>query len=215
MHLEHRDHRADAKRPAPPKAVSGGLILASASPRRAELLDRMGLSFEILPSGVDESVLPGETPEAHCRRLAVEKAEAVAQQRPGAWVLGADTIVVLGRRLIGKPRDAADAEAILRSLSGSEHRVITGVALVQSGTMQRRVRHASTAIRMRRIDDEEIRRYVSGGGSHGKAGAYAVQEGGDRYIERMDGSFTNVVGLPMELLAEMLREVGWKGVAQR
>lgn len=177
-----------------------------------------GYRFEVRAADVPEE-LPEESddPAAEAMRLAEAKAVAVAARvaSPGRWVLGADTIVVLGRRLIGKPRDAADAEAILRSLSGSEHRVITGVALVESGSMRRLVRHASTAIRMRRIDDAEIRRYVAGGGSHGKAGAYAVQEGGDRYIERMDGSFTNVVGLPMELLAEMLREVGWKGVAER
>jgi septum formation protein len=198
--------------------ADGELVLASASPRRRELMREAGYRFEVRAADVPEE-LPEESddPAAEAMRLAEAKAVAVAARvaSPGRWVLGADTIVVLGRRLIGKPRDAADAEAILRSLSGSEHRVITGVALVESGSMRRLVRHASTAIRMRRIDDAEIRRYVAGGGSHGKAGAYAVQEGGDRYIERMDGSFTNVVGLPMELLAEMLREVGWKGVAER
>lgn len=194
------------------------LVLASASPRRRELLTEAGYRFEVRPADVAEE-LPEESddPAAEAERLATAKAEAVAAQikSSGRWVLGADTIVVLGRRLIGKPIDAADAEAILRSLSGSEHRVITGLALVECGTLRRLVRHASTSIRMRRIDDQEIRRYVAGGGSLGKAGAYAVQEGGDRYIERMDGSFTNVVGLPMELLGEMLSEIGWKGAPER
>jgi septum formation protein len=122
-------------------------------------------------------------------------------------VLGADPIVVLGLRLIGKPEDADDAVAILRSLSGSRHAVITGLALVQSGTSRSLVRWAETGIRMRPIPDDEIRRYVTGGAALGKAGAYAIQEGGDKYVEQIDGSFTNVVGLPMELLAEMLRDV--------
>ena len=194
------------------------LVLASGSPRRRELLSEAGYRFEVRAADVAEE-LPQESddPAGEAERLAEAKAMAVAvwMESAGRWVLGADTIVVLGRRLIGKPRDAADAEAILRSLSGSEHRVITGLALVESGTLRRLVRHASTAIRMRRIGEEEIRRYVAGGGPQGKAGAYAVQEGGDRYIERMDGSFTNVVGLPMELLGEMLTEIGWKGAQER
>lgn len=175
-----------------------------------------GYDFEVRPAAVDET-LPDESddPAREAERLAEAKARAVAGrlEQAGRWVVGADTIVVLGRRIIGKPRDARDAEAILATLSGTRHAVITGLALVESGSGRALVRHAVTGIRMRPISREEIRRYVAGGGSDGKAGAYAVQEGADRYIEHMDGSFSNVVGLPMELLADMLREVGYRGDA--
>jgi len=193
------------------------LILASASPRRRLLMAEAGYAFDVQPADVPED-LPTESddPAQVACRLAEAKARAVAAGEPsgGRWIIGADTIVVLGRRIIGKPRDAADAVAILARLSGSEHSVITGLALVRgagaAGAAGRSlVRAAETRVRMREIPEEEIRRYVDGGGSRGKAGAYAIQEGGDRYIERLDGSFTNVIGLPMELLAEMLDEVGY------
>jgi len=177
-----------------------------------------GYEFEVRPGDVPEDLPPeSDDPAGEAERLAEAKARAVAgdARDGGRWVVGADTIVVLGRRIIGKPRDARDAEAILHTLSGTQHAVITAVALVQCGSGRSLVRHAVTRIRMRALGDDEIRRYVAGGGSHGKAGAYAVQEGADRYIQRMDGSFTNVVGLPMELLAEMLDQVGWKGVRKR
>ncbi len=196
------------------------LILASASPRRRQLMSEAGYAFDVQPSDVPED-LPAESddPAQVACRLAEAKARAIAAGEPssGRWIIGADTIVVLGRRIIGKPRDAADAVAILARLSGSEHSVITGLALVRgdgaagaAGVAGRSlVRAAETRIRMREIPEEEIRRYVDQGGSDGKAGAYAIQEGGDRYIERLDGSLTNVIGLPMELLAEMLDEVGY------
>lgn len=194
------------------------LILASASPRRKALLAEAGYAVEVRPVDVRED-LPAESadPAREAERLAEAKARAVADPcaHTGRWVLGADTLVALGRRLIGKPRDDDDARAILRDLSGTRHAVITGVALLQVGTGRRLVRHAVTGIHMRAIPDEEIRRYVAGGAAAGKAGAYAVQEGGDRYIEHMDGSFTNVVGLPMELLEEMLAQVDWKGAKNR
>ncbi len=211
MHLEHRDHRADAKRPAPPKAVSGGLILASASPRRAELLDRMGLSFEILPSGVDESVLPGETPEAHCRRLAVEKAEAVAQQRPGAWVLGADTIVVAGRRILGKPRSAPEATAMLTRLSGWSHRVLTGFALLRRDRGFSYAEVVQSSVRFREIAADEVAWYIRSGEPFDKAGAYAVQGRGASFIREIRGSYTGVVGLPLAEVAIALRRAGIVG----
>ena len=176
----------------------GILILASASPRRRQLMSEAGLQFEVQPSDIEE-VMPETSaePQLEAERLALAKAQAVAASRPndGRWVLGADTIVVLGERIIGKPQDDADALAILGALSGSTHRVITGLALVESGSRGRAVvRSDETRIRMRPIPAEEIRRYVQSGASHGKAGAYAIQEGGDRYVESMDGSLTNVVG---------------------
>ncbi len=189
------------------------LILASASPRRRELMTAAGYRFEVRPADVAEE-LPEECdePERETERLAEAKALAVAEKtkEAGRWVLGADTIVVLGRRLIGKPRDDEDAAAILRSLSGSNHAVITGVALIESGSLRRLVRSAVTRIKMRVIPEEEIRRYIAAGGSRGKAGAYGLQEGGDRYVERLGGSASNVVGLPMELVSEMLEEVGFR-----
>ena len=181
-----------------------------------------GYAFDVQPADVPED-LPTESddPAQVACRLAEAKARAVAASEPsgGRWIIGADTIVVLGRWIIGKPRDAADAVAILGRLSGSEHSVITALALVRgdgaAGVAGRSlVRAAETRIRMREIPEEEIRRYVEQGGSDGKAGAYAIQEGGDRYIERLDGSLTNVIGLPMELLAEMLDEVGYRRPAE-
>lgn len=192
------------------------LILASASARRRELMSAAGYRFDVAPADIEES-LPAESedPSSVAMALAAAKARHVASRTSarGRWVVGADTIVALGRRLIGKPRDAADAESILSSLSGSRHAVITGVALVESGSGRSLVRSATTWIQMRRIPQEEIRRYVAGGAALGKAGAYAIQEGGDRYVERMEGSVTNVVGLPMELLGEMLAEVRWEASA--
>ena len=201
--------------------ADGTLILASASPRRSALMADAGYDFEVRPAEVAEALPPeSDAPACEAERLAEAKARLVARAaeqagRPGTWVVGADTIVVLGRRIIGKPRDPRDAETILRALSGTRHQVVTGLALVQSGTARALVRHAVTGIRMRVISEDEIRRYVASGGPDGKAGAYAVQEGGDRYIEHIDGSFTNVVGLPMELLDEMLTQVQWKGARNR
>jgi len=196
----------------------GKLILASASERRRALLAEAGYEFEVRPAEVPEN-LPAESdqPAAEAERLAEAKARAVAAQlsEAGCWVLGADTIVVLGRRLIGKPRDPREAEAILRALSGTQHVIVTGVALVATGGGRALVRHAATRVRMRRIGEDEIRAYVAGGEALGKAGAYAVQESGDRFIESIDGSFTNVVGLPMELVGRMLADVGWKGDGKR
>ena len=193
------------------------LILASASPRRRALLAEAGYDLDVRPADVPED-LPEESDDAPAvaERLAEAKARAVAATaEPGCWVLGADTVVVRGRRIVGKPADVGDARRILRDLSGTRHQVITGVALVQSGSGRCLVRHAVTHVRMRPLSDDEIRAYAAGGEALGKAGAYAVQETGDRFIEVIDGSFTNVVGLPMELLREMLLEIGWKGDAQR
>lgn len=193
-----------------PRTDRRTLILASASPRRRQLLAEAGYRFEVRPADVPEDLpATSDHPEQVAMRLAEAKARAVAAEtEPGRWVLGADTVVALGRELIGKPADRDDAVAILRRLSGSHHAVITGVALIEAGGNRRLVRHARTGIVMREIPEAEIVRYVDGGGSSGKAGAYAIQEGGDRYVERIDGSLTNVIGLPMELLERMLAEVG-------
>jgi septum formation protein len=189
------------------------LILASNSPRRRELLREAGYRFRVCVPPVDDGDVPrgDDSPEALAERLAGLKAESTVQAnglRQGL-VLGADTIVVLGAEILGKPADEADARRILAMLSGSEHRVITGVALVDAAAGRCMMAHEVTGIRMRRMTEAEINTYVASGEAMGKAGAYAIQETGDRYVERIDGSLTNVVGLPMELLERMIKAAGY------
>ena len=187
-------------------------ILASSSPRRRELMRQAGYRFEVRPPPIeDRGVTGAPSPGAYVESLAYLKAMAVIQGRrlTEGLVLGADTIVELAGRIIGKPADKADAQRILSQLSGSEHHVLTGLALVDVAKRRRLLAHDVTRIRMRRITPEEIDAYVAGGEAMGKAGAYAIQETGDRYVETIDGSLTNVVGLPMELLERMIKAVGY------
>jgi septum formation protein len=187
-------------------------ILASNSPRRRELMRQAGYRFEVRPPPIeDRGVTGAPSPGAYVESLAYLKAMAVIQGRrlTEGLVLGADTIVELAGRIIGKPADKADARRILSQLSGSEHHVLTGLALVDVAKRRRLLAHDVTRIRMRRITPEEIDAYVAGGEAMGKAGAYAIQETGDRYVETIDGSLTNVVGLPMELLERMIKAVGY------
>jgi septum formation protein len=195
------------------------LVLASNSPRRRELLRQAGYRFAVLSPPVDDSDvdLAGRTPEATVRYLAELKAASVVEAHKladgggpaGALVLGADTVVALGGRIIGKPADEADARHILADLSGSTHRVLTGLALIATATGRRLVDHDVTVVHMRVMTAEEINAYVASGEAMGKAGAYALQETGDRYVESLEGSMTNVVGLPMELLERMLKAAGY------
>jgi len=188
------------------------LILASNSPRRRELLRQAGYRFEVRPPPIDEQGAGGAvSPGAHVEGLAYLKARAAiaAHGLTEGLVLGADTIVELGGRIIGKPADEADARRILSALSGSEHHVLTGLALVDVAAGRRHLAHEVTRVRMRVMTAEEINAYVASGEALGKAGAYALQETGDRYVERIDGSLTNVVGLPMELLERLLRAAGY------
>jgi len=188
------------------------LILASSSPRRRELLRQAGYRFEVRPPPADERcAAAAASPGAHVESLAYLKAMATveAQGLADGLVLGADTIVLLGDRIIGKPADAADARRILSELSGSEHAVLTGLALVDLARGRRRLAHDVTRVRMRRLAPEEIAAYVTSGEALGKAGAYALQETGDRYVEQLIGSVTNVVGLPMELLERMIEAIGY------
>ncbi|MGE0787049.1 MAG: nucleoside triphosphate pyrophosphatase [Sandaracinaceae bacterium] len=171
------------------------IVLASASPRRAELLATLGVSFEVEPSAVDEAVLDGEAPAALVERLAREKAREVSARRPDAWVLGADTVVTIDGRALNKPLDDDDAQEMLRSLSGRWHEVLTGVALARGGEA-REVRSVSTRVRFVAMDAVTIDAYVATGEGRDKAGAYAVQGIGSGLIDRIDGSYTNVVGLP-------------------
>ena len=179
------------------------LILASASPRRRELLAKLGLRFEVMPSDIDEILRPGEAPEVFARRMAREKAIEVAQRWSGRCVLAADTVVIVAGSVFGKPRDRAEARSMLQALSGRPHRVVTAVALVGPTGEVEEVLVEST-VEFRRIEAGEIERYLDSGEPFDKAGAYAVQGIGRAFVERVRGSFSNVVGLPMDEVAELL-----------
>jgi len=182
------------------------LVLASASPRRQELLRNAGVAFEVQPAHIPEDPLPGEGARACAERLAREKALAVAEKRPTDVVLGADTVVVIDGQILGKPADAADAAHMLRMLSGLQHEVITGICLVAGG--QWWVASETTRVTLSAISDAEIADYVASGEPMDKAGAYAIQGVASRWIPRIEGDYSNVVGLPVGLVCRMLREKG-------
>jgi septum formation protein len=181
------------------------LILASASPRRQELLRSAGIEFEVQPADIVEDPLPGESARDCAERLAREKALAIAQKRPDGIVLGADTVVVIDAEILGKPPDAADAARMLRLLSGRTHQVITGVCLVASARSV--VASETTSVTMREISEKEIADYVATGEPMDKAGAYAIQGIASRWIPRIEGDYSNVVGLPVARVYEMLQKV--------
>jgi septum formation protein len=180
------------------------LVLASASPRRQELLRNAGILFEVQPAHIAENPLPGEAAQDCAERLAREKALAVAHERPNDCVLGADTLVVVDGQLLGKPSSASDAVRMLRLLSGREHRVITGVCLAVRG--QPSVSSETTLVTVSKIEDKDIADYVASGEPMDKAGAYAIQGIASRWIPRIEGDYSNVVGLPVALVFRMLRE---------
>ncbi len=177
------------------------LILASASPRRVELLKAAGFEFEQRPADIDESAHPGESARRYVVRLAEGKARR--SWRSGTRSLGADTVVVLDEKMLGKPRDSEHASSMLRRLSGRSHRVLTGVAVFDGHLC--RTRCQETVVRFRRLGEREIGEYVLTGEPLDKAGAYAIQGLASPFVESVEGSYTNVVGLPMEAVAEMLR----------
>jgi septum formation protein len=181
------------------------LVLASASPRRQELLRNAGIPFsEVQPAHIPEDPRLGELARDCAERLAREKALAVARQRPQDLVLGADTIVVIDNQILGKPADPDDAVRMLQLLAGREHQVITGVCLVQKG--QSLVASETTKVAMSEISKEEIADYVATGEPMDKAGAYAIQGIASRWIPRIEGDYSNVVGLPVALVWRMLRD---------
>jgi septum formation protein len=180
------------------------LVLASASLRRAELLRAAGISFQVRVADIDETPQPGESPAAYVLRLAREKARAVA--RPGELVLGADTTVLIGTETAGKPETAADAERMLRALSGNWHEVLTAVTLRHE--TQERSDVAVTRVKFAALSEEEIQWYVATGEPYDKAGAYAIQGCASLFIERIEGSYFNVVGLPVQLVYRLAREMG-------
>jgi MAF protein len=193
--------------PFPPSA---DLVLASASPRRRFLLGLLGLPFDVIVADVDESPFDGEAPDAHASRLARTKALTVARRRPSAAVLGADTVVAHDGQILGKPGDPDAAVAMLRTLRGRTHRVLTGLVLVQSGqVVEQSV--ATTTVWMRPYTDAEIDRYVATGRPFDKAGGYAIQDADFRTVERIDGCYPNVVGLPLCEARRALVTIGLLG----
>jgi len=182
------------------------LRLASASPRRRQLLEQLGFSLEILPAHVDETPARGEAPETYVDRVAREKAEAVAQRDPQRLVLAADTVVVAGEEILGKPGDSAQARRMLGLLSGQTHRVLTSVALAGRWRGQARV---ETRVRFRRITAAEVAWYIGTGEPMDKAGGYALQGQGAAFIDAIDGSPSNVIGLPLCETLDLLQRAGW------
>jgi len=185
------------------------LILASASPRRLDLLARIGVTPDaVLPAEIDESVRPGELPREHAARLAREKATAIAGHQPEDLVLAADTVVAVGRRILPKVEDEATLRQCMRLLSGRRHRVLTGVALaVPSQPIRERL--VETMIAMKRLSEEEIDFYASHGEWRGKAGGYALQGYGEVYVRHIAGSYSNVVGLPLAETRVLLKSAGY------
>lgn len=189
-----------------PLPSEGRLVLASRSPRRAELLRAAGIPFVVRAADIDETPRAGEPPRDYVLRMAEEKARAVAAA-DSEFVLAADTTVVLGTEILGKPADAADATRMLMALAGQSHNVLTGICLMQRGKC-RALDMASTAVRFGMMTPRDIRAYVASGEPMDKAGAYAIQGAASRWIERIDGEYSNVVGLPVALVYRHLREAG-------
>lgn len=191
------------------------LILASASPRRAELLRQLGVEFQMVPSAVVEVRREHFSPAELCQLNAYRKARLVAKRFPDSLVVGADTLVCLGSTLLGKPVDQPAAEAMLMQLQGRTHHVITGVCLLHLRAHKQRIFAASTAVTFRPLSLAQIREYFRAVHPLDKAGAYAIQEHGDRIVERIEGSFSNVVGLPLERLEAELKQFEMAHVGAR
>jgi septum formation protein len=188
------------------------LVLASASPRRQDLLRAAGIPFDVQSSGIDETPLAGESPRSCAERLACGKARTISRIRPQDYVLGADTIVVVDAAMLGKPRDTADAARMLRMLSGRTHEVITGVCVIKPvgkvSVTNEDVRSEITRVTMGELSDDEVQAYVATGEPMDKAGGYAIQGIASRWIPRIEGDYSNVMGLPVSLVYRMLRAAG-------
>lgn len=186
------------------------IILASASPRRRELLQQIGLEFLVIPSHAEEQELLGETPEEHVIRLSLAKATEIANRQDvsGRWFIGSDTIVLCDGQILGKPTDPAHAAVMLKQLSGREHRVLSGYAVIDRQTGQHRAEAVSTKVWFRHLTETEITSYIATGEPADKAGAYAIQGLGVCFVARIEGSYTNVVGLPLCKLTLAMKELG-------
>jgi septum formation protein len=183
------------------------VILASASPRRAELLKNVLANLTVVPSKVDESRIKAKTPGALAAAAAAAKAKEVGRKRQNAVVIGADTIVVLDKKILGKPRDKKEAVRILRALSGRTHLVITGLAVLDTATGKLLSHQETTKVKMRKLPLKDILGYVATGSPLDKAGAYGIQEIEAMFVERIEGDYDNVVGLPVAALLKLLREL--------
>ncbi|HNS21036.1 MAG TPA: Maf family protein [Sedimentisphaerales bacterium] len=185
------------------------MILASTSPRRRQLLTEAGYAFRIVAPRIDESTIPraAATVRGYAEELAAAKARSVAPDFPDALVIGADTLCDLDGQVIGKAADAGSAEQITRALFSKPHLVITGLALIRLSRGIEIICSEVTTVYPRRLTESQIAAHVAGGGWEGKAGAYAIQEVGDAFVERIEGSFTNVMGMPMELLQRLLADL--------
>jgi septum formation protein len=213
----------------PEAVMPGQLVLASASPRRKELLERAGFTVKPMPAQIDESLHNDESAEAYVKRMARRKVLTVVEriqqtlypetdvirprggllrESPLRWVLGADTVVVQGNGILGKPEDHAEAVEMLTSLQGAEHFVITGFCLYDMRKSKEGLQAVHTAVRMKKMSRTEIEKYLSVGESMDKAGAYAIQGVGSYIVDSISGSYTNVVGLPICQVVEMMEEMG-------
>jgi len=184
------------------------LILASASPRRRELLEQAGVVFTVVPSNAAEDILTREVPTEYVLRVATAKATEVAKKHHKHWVLGADTIVVVDGNILGKPKDAVDGQRMLRLLSGRIHQVMTAFALIDATGHEYIRQIVVTTVTFKSLSNEQILSYLATGEPFDKAGAYAVQGIGAALVEKVEGSYTNVVGLPIDEVLEVLRSVG-------
>ncbi len=184
------------------------LILASASPRRRELLQGIGVVFTVIPSDTAEAAQPGELPQEYALRVAGEKALDIARRHPGVWILGADTIVEIAGEVLGKPRDTTDGRRMLRLLSARTHQVMTAFILLDGEGHVRARQVVTSRVTFKPLSDAQIHAYLATGEPSDKAGAYAVQGLGASLVERVEGSYTNVVGLPMDEVQAALHTAG-------
>ena len=186
--------------------MSVKVILASGSPRRRQLLELIGIPHEVRPSNIDETMRPREAPRRHAERLAREKASAIATREPDVVTIAADTIVVVNRQVLGKPRDNADAKRMLSMLSGREHTVITAVAVARGRKLRSAIEEVK--VKFRRLREDEIDAYIATDEPMDKAGAYGIQGYGATIVECVDGDYFAVMGLPLARLVTLLRDLG-------
>jgi len=183
------------------------IILASASPRRKELLKKIVKNFAVVPSKVNEAEISARSPKEFAKKAAMAKAKDIAAMHPGAIVIGADTIVVLGKKILGKPKDRREAIAMLESLAGKKQRVITGLAIVDISREIFVSDHEETIVKMKKVSKKDIVDYIRSFNPIDKAGAYGIQELDEVFIDRIEGDYDNVVGLPVNKLRKLLKEI--------
>lgn len=188
--------------------MSPSFILASASPRRRELLKSMGFNFSVVPSGVDEKFLEGESVSEHVMRLSREKVLAVADRNPEAWVLGADTVVIIDTEVLGKPGSKEEAREMIMRLSGKKHRVLTGFSVVRTSVNVVKSDLVESSVYFKEVSEDELEWYIATEEPYDKAGGYAVQGKAAAFVKEIRGSHTNVIGLPLSEVVATLKEVG-------